>query len=118
MPVRVVPDRCTGLQFGVSAVCWIHALERQFACQDCGQTQTRYTREAWPTGAAPRVCKACQNARYLAKLSPQRLEHRKRRKALLAKRRRIELRIQKAQAELRSVGAALDELGQNAQNGA
>ena len=92
--------------------------ERQFACQDCGQTQTRYTREAWPTGAAPRVCKACQNARYLAKLSPERLEHRKRRKALLAKRRRIELKIQKAQAELRSVGAALDDLGQNAQNGA
>ena len=69
-------------------------------------------------GPPPRVCKACQNARYLAKLSPQRLEHRKRRKALLAKRRRIELKIQKAQAELRSVEAALDDLGQNAQNGA
>ena len=92
--------------------------ERQFACQDCGQTQTRYTREAWPAGAAPRVCKACQNARYLAKLSPERLEHRKRRKALLAKRRRIELKIQKAQAELQTVVAALDVLGQNAQNGA
>jgi hypothetical protein len=88
--------------------------EREVICEDCGATEVRWTREAWPRGPEPGICKRCQNARYLAGQSPERRRQRNQRKALLAKRRRLELKIQKAQADLQSVVAALD---QNAQNG-
>ena len=83
---------------------------REYACQDCGQVQTRHTREAWPTGQDPSVCKACQNARYLARLTPEQRERRSRRKALQAQRRRLEARISTAQDQLQAVLGELAEL--------
>ena len=67
-------------------------------------------------GPEPRFCRPCQNQRYEAKIAgtPQG-ETRKRRKALLAKKRRLESRIERDQAELAGV---LLELGAAAARGA
>ena len=67
-------------------------------------------------GSLPQVCRPCQNKRYVAKIAgtPQGAR-RKRRKALLAKKRRLESRIERDQAELAGV---LLELGAAAARGA
>ena len=67
-------------------------------------------------GPEPRFCRSCQNQRYEAKIArtPQGAR-RKRRKALLAKKRRRESHIERDQAELAGV---LLELGAAAARGA
>ena len=75
--------------------------------EDCGALLDAYP--GYFAGTLPRVCRRCQNKRYEAKIAgtPQG-EIRKRRKALLAKKRRLESRIERDQAELAGV---LLELG-------
>ena len=77
-------------------------------CEDCG-VLLEPDSEWYMSGPAPRVCRRCQNKRYEAKIAgtPQG-ERRKRRKALLAKKRRLEARIERDQGALASV---LLELG-------
>ena len=75
-------------------------------CEDCGallETENRYN-----PGRYPSVCRACQNKRYEARIrdTPQG-QRRRRRKALLAKRRRLEARIQRDTAALENVRRVL-----------
>ena len=86
----------------------------QVRCEDCGALLDAYS--GYFAGSLPQVCRPCQNKRYEAKIAgtPQG-ERRKRRKALLAKKRRLESRIERDQAELAGV---LIELGAAAARGA
>ena len=86
----------------------------QARCEDCGALLDAYS--GYFAGSLPQVCRPCQNKRYEAKIAgtPQG-ERRKRRKALLAKKRRLESRIERDQAELAGV---LIELGAAAARGA
>ena len=75
-------------------------------CEDCGtllETENRYN-----PGRFPSVCRPCQNKRYETRIrnTPQG-QRRRRRKALLAKRRRLEARIQRDTADLENVRRAL-----------
>ena len=86
----------------------------QVRCEDCEALLD--AEPGYFSGTLPRVCRPCQNKRYEAKIAgtPQG-ERRKRRKALLAKKRRLESRIERDQAELAGV---LLELGAAAARGA
>lgn len=68
------------------------------------------------SGPEPKYCRACQNKNYESKIAgtPQGAR-RKRRKSLHAKRRRLESRIERDQADL---AAVLLELGADAAQGA
>ena len=77
-------------------------------CEDC---EAPLESGGWH-GPRPRVCRSCQNKRYEAKIAgtPEGVR-RKRRKALQSKKRRLESRIERDQAELAGV---LLELGAQA----
>ena len=74
----------------------------QVRCEDCDAPLD--AEPGYFAGSLPRVCRPCQNKRYEAKIAgtPQG-ETRKRRKALLAKKRRLESRIESDRAELAGV---------------
>ncbi len=86
----------------------------QVRCEDCEALLD--SEPGYFSGILPRVCRSCQNKRYEAKIAgtPQG-ETRRRRKALLAKKRRLTARIERDQAELAGV---LLELGAAAARGA
>lgn len=71
----------------------------------------------WGTpGPDPKYCRACQNKNYEAKIAgTAQGARRKRRKSLHSKRRRLEARIERDQADL---AAVLLELGADAARGA
>lgn len=72
-------------------------------CEDCG-VLLEPDSEWYSSGPAARVCRSCQNKRYEAKIAgTPKGERRKRRKALLAKKRRLEARIERDHGELASV---------------
>ncbi len=77
-------------------------------CEDCA---TLLDPNGWSgSGRQPSVCRTCQNKRYEAKLAgTAQGERRRRRKALRSKKRRLETRIARDQAQL---AAALVELGE------
>lgn len=77
-------------------------------CEDCGDPLES---NGWH-GPPASVCRGCQNKRYEAKIAgtPEG-ERRKRRKALLSKKRRLESRIERDRAALVAV---LLELGEDA----
>ena len=75
-------------------------------CEDCGNLLEA---EDWGSpGRPPSVCRSCQNKRYEARTrNTTQGERRRRRKALVAKRRRLEARIERDTAELENVRQAL-----------
>ena len=75
-------------------------------CEDCG---TLLEPDDWYSpGRYPRVCRACQNKRYEAKIrDTPKGERRCGRKTLVAKRRRLEARIERDTAALEDVRRAL-----------
>lgn len=79
-------------------------------CEDCDAPLD--AEPGYFAGHMPKVCRACQNKRYEAKIAgtPEG-ERRKRRKALHSKKRRLEARIERDQAAL---AAVLLELGAEA----
>ena len=72
-------------------------------CEDC-DVLLEPDSEWYSSGPAARVCRSCQNKRYEAMIAgTPKGERRERRKALLAKKRRLESRIERDHGELASV---------------
>ena len=78
----------------------------EYTCEDCGRTLAR---RGW-MGPSPRVCKRCQNKRYLAKLGPEGRALLYERKRLRSRASRLRKRIREAEAELQSVKTRLAAL--------
>ncbi|WP_420636211.1 hypothetical protein [Candidatus Palauibacter sp.] len=78
----------------------------EYTCEDCERT---FVRPGW-MGPGPRVCKGCQNKRYLARLGPEGRARLYERKRLRAKASRLRERIRLARGELQSVEARLEAL--------
>ena len=80
----------------------------EYVCEDCGRGRER---RGWQyAGSSPRVCKRCQNKRYLAKIGPEGRERLKERKRLRARVSGLRKRIRLAEDDLQSVEARLAAL--------
>ena len=80
----------------------------EYVCEDCGRVRER---RGWQyAGPTPRVCKRCQNKRYLAKIGPAGRARLKERKRLRARASRLQKRIRLAEGDLQSIEARLAAL--------